>query len=93
MSFLFLLRDRAGVLLAHFRYVRGDAFRLKDPDVLFRGDACFNVVIRKRDRASVREFPVREAGEKTVCRTPKDLTAFPPDKVPVKTGQGFGAEV
>ena len=27
------------------------------------------------------------------CRTPKDLTAFPPDKVPVKTGQGFGAEV
>ncbi len=27
------------------------------------------------------------------CRTPKDLTVFPPDKVPVKTGQGFGAEV
>ena len=27
------------------------------------------------------------------CRTPKDLTAFPPDKAPVKTGQGFGAEV
>ena len=31
--------------------------------------------------------------DRAKCRTPKDLTAFPPDKVPVKTGQGFGAEV
>ena len=71
----------------------GESLSIGLRDVEFNRALVLPVACPVVDRQAQRYGCAVDGIERVLCRTPKDLTAFPPDKAPVKTGQGFGAEV